>query len=278
MTNTIAPEYIGLLKRVLTASIYDESAWRLVEGPRMTERGIVANLKRAVIRILKKRGIRIVREVKFSQEKRDRGLDWPMFGFTMVGTKRLENLQNCVDRILSGNIPGDFVETGVWRGGSCIFVKALFNHYGVDRLVWCCDSFEGMPEPRGKDLQTSDGDYRGISYLAASQEQVVENFERFGLLDEKVKFIKGWFNQSLPEAPIDKIAILRLDGDHYSSTTDALKALYHKVSPGGFIIIDDYKTWEGCRLAVSDFRSEHRITNPIEDIDGSAVFWRVSPA
>jgi O-methyltransferase len=95
-------------------------------------------------------------------------------------------------------------------------------------------------------------------------------------LDDKVKFIKGWFRDTLHVAPIQQLALLRLDGDLYESTMDALKALYAKVSPGGFIIVDDFNDFEPCRRAVLEFRELHDIDDPIENIDWAGCFWRKS--
>jgi O-methyltransferase len=103
---------------------------------------------------------------------------------------------------------------------------------------------------------------------------VKENFRRYDLLDGQVEFLVGWFKDTLAQAPVEKLAILRLDGDMYQSTMDALTALYGKVSVGGFIIVDDYCTFESCRSAVSDFRRSETITDTIYDIDGMGVFWQ----
>jgi O-methyltransferase len=270
--------YLGLLKRCLTASIYSESGWQLIEGPMPHQSGVIPWLKRTIVSALAKRGIRLVRTTPMNPTNREQGLDWPLFGFTMVGSKRIENIQNCVETCLRENVPGDFVETGVWRGGSCILAKAIFQLHGVnDRQIWCCDSFEGMPKPGAKDLsidRTSDFSDRAL--ITVSQETVADNFRKFGLLDDKVCFLKGWFSDTLPSAPIQTISVLRMDGDLYQSTMDALSNLYHKVSLGGFIIVDDYYSWKGCKQAVDEFRQTHRISDKIVDIDPHAVFWRKS--
>jgi len=104
-------------------------------------------------------------------------------------------------------------------------------------------------------------------------EEVRENFKRYDLLDDNVVFIKGFFETSIPSAPIDKLAILRLDGDMYSSTIQVLNALYDKVSTGGYIIVDDW-CLHNCRAAVNDFRKSRNITDEILEIDGIGVFWR----
>ena len=89
-------------------------------------------------------------------------------------------------------------------------------------------------------------------------EHVKENFQRYGLLDEQVRFVKGWFRDTLPHVPIERLAVLRLDGDLYESTIQALDGLYHKLSPGGFVIVDDYGNVPACRQAVNDFRAHAR--------------------
>jgi O-methyltransferase len=271
-------EYLDLLKSALTASLYEESAWRRVEGPmRVSDNSLSARLKRRVLRFLRKRDLILVRTFQFNPSLRDQGEDWPLFGFTMTGQKRLDALQNCVEQVLSNDILGDFCETGVWRGGSVIFMRALLKAYGItDRIVWCADSFEGMPIPQRKDKEIAPHiDLSDREYLKVSLDQVKTNFDKFGLLDDQVKFLKGWFCDSLPTAPIKHLSLLRLDGDHYESTRDVLVNLYDKVSRGGFVIVDDYGTWKGCRTAVDEFRSESNIRAPLSRIDGSAVMWMV---
>jgi hypothetical protein len=194
----------------------------------------------------------------------------------MIGLMRLDNLEDCIVRALKEDVAGDLVETGVWRGGAAIFMRAVLAAYGdQDRLVWAADSFEGLPAPDGDRYPADTGSrLHANPYLAVSLEEVRANFERYGLLDERVRFLKGWFRDSLPNAPIEQIAVLRLDGDLYESTMDALTHLYEKVSPGGFVIIDDYNSNRTCRLAVDDYRAEHDVGEPMADVDADAVFWR----
>lgn len=103
-----------------------------------------------------------------------------------------------------------------------------------------------------------------------------ELFERYGLLDEQVSFLEGWFKDKLPEAPIDTLAVLRPDGDLYESTMDALNPLCAKVARGGFIIVDDYYALQQCGRAVNDFRAAHSIADPMHKIDDQSVYWRKS--
>ncbi len=255
--------YIDLLKKVLTASIYDESGWA-VKDP---------NNKNAVLNQLKKKNLYLVEAKVFNEAERAEGRDWPLFGYTMAGHQRLDNVQLCVEQVIKNNIPGDFVETGSWRGGMTIFMRALLDVYGVsDRFVWVADSFEGLPVPADE----NDGlDLSQVDYLKVSLEQVKANFEKFNLLDDQVKFLKGWFADTLPTAPIKDIAILRLDGDLYSSTMDSLENLYPKVSKGGFVIVDDYNSWPACKRAVTEYLAAHSIIPDIQKIDWTAVYWQV---
>lgn len=204
------------------------------------------------------------------------GRDWPSVAHTMVGLKRLDNLHHCVETVLVDGVPGDLVETGVWRGGACIFMRSVLRAYDVkDRLVWVADSFEGMPETT-EEHNSCEREIRLHQFndvLAVPLETVRRNFERYGLLDDQVKFLPGWFKDTLPTAPIERLAVMRLDGDLYGSTMDALVNLYPKLSPGGFVIVDDY-AFTFCRDAVHDFRDRNGIEDPIQNIDGGAVYWR----
>src|SRR5262249_19663238 len=162
---------------------------------------------------------------EFDPRRRERGEDWPVIGFTMVGAKRLDNIHECIARVIADKVAGDLIECGVWRGGASIFARAAFDLYGAtDRTVWLADSFEGMPK-LSSEADEVDHDLSDHDYLAVSLEQVKDNFRKFDLLGDNVKFIKGWFSDTLAAAPIEQIAVLRLDGDHYSSTMDALSLL-----------------------------------------------------
>jgi O-methyltransferase len=212
----------------------------------------------------------------FDPVKRRLGLDWPTVAHTMIGQARLRNLRDLAEQVLTQGIPGDFIETGVWRGGACILLRAVLKAYEVtNRRVFVADSFEGLPPPNPEAYPADAGDpHHTFSELAVSLERVRGNFDRYGLLDEQVVFLKGWFKDTLPTAPIHRLAILRLDGDMCESTTDALVSLYGKVALGGFVIVDDYGCTPNCRQAVEDFRQRWEVTEPLIDIDGRGAFWR----
>lgn len=208
-------------------------------------------------------------------EKHKKGEIWPQIAHSMIGRMRMDNLQMCMETVVKENVAGDFIETGVWRGGACIFMNGFLKVYGIDnRKVWVADSFQGLPAPNEVKYPKDKGDILyTVDYLRVSLEQVQNNFQKYDLLDENVQFLKGWFRDTLPTAPIEKLAILRLDGDLYESTMDSLTNLYDKVSNGGFIIIDDYLLTT-CAAAITDFRRERNIQEPLVPIDNIAVYWR----
>jgi O-methyltransferase/demethyldecarbamoylnovobiocin O-methyltransferase/8-demethyl-8-(2,3-dimethoxy-alpha-L-rhamnosyl)tetracenomycin-C 4'-O-methyltransferase len=216
---------------------------------------------------------------RYDEHARLVGIDWPSRAHTMIGLKRLRSLRVHVAQVIEDNVPGDFIETGVWRGGASIYMRALLAAHGVkDRRVWVADSFAGLPPPNPAEFPADAGDelYR-IPVLSASLDEVKKNFAKYNMLDSQVEFLPGWFKDTLPRAPIEKLAILRLDGDMYESTIQALTSLYDKLSRGGFVIIDDFFI-PACRQAVEDFRRQCQIVDAVRDIDGSAAFWRKTRA
>lgn len=278
MSSNDAPTdaYLELLKGCLTGSIYDESSWRIEDGFRSGRSGLWYQLRRSFFRWMRSRGLLMVRAVPFDSARREEGRDWPLFGYSMIGRKRIDNLEQVLRSVVTDGIPGDIVETGVWRGGAMIFAKAVLRQLGeTNRTIWLADSFQGLPKPtHAADKVHKSHDLADCDFLKVSIDQVQANFERFGLLDERVKFLKGWFCDTLPTAPIDRIAVLRFDGDLYESTRDVLTTLYRKVVPGGYVIIDDY-SWSGCREAVQEFRQQHQIDAELKMIDFTGAYWRV---
>jgi hypothetical protein len=208
------------------------------------------------------------------RRKRVEGWDWPSRAYTMIGLRRLNNIQYCFEQAIAQEVPGDLIETGAWRGGATIFMRALLEAYGVrDRAVWVADSFEGLPRPDVERYPADAGmDLYKFDELAVSLEEVQRNFRRYGLLDDRVRFLKGWFRDTLPGAPIEKLAMLRMDADLYESTMDALVNLYPRLSRGGCLIVDDYFI-PACRKAVHDYREQHGITDEIVKIDDIGAYW-----
>ena len=207
---------------------------------------------------------------------RESGLDWPSRAHTMIGRKRLQNLRVLTEQVIQDEVPGDFIETGVWRGGACILMRAILAAYGIKgRRVWLADSFSGLPKPDETQYPADQGDeFHTYTDLAVSQAEVEDNFRQYDLLDEQVVFLKGWFKDTLPTLSAEKFALLRLDGDMYESTIVALNHLYPRLSINGYIIIDDYHTVPACKKAISDYCQTQGLTPDIQEIDGAGVFWK----
>ena len=291
-SNRITSKYIELLKSSLLNNIYIENEMRIIHviiqmasggGLNYVDFFNIAKMRAKDIdnlRLCKLNGDTLNIVLKDAQGKFVNTQDFrniTELSHTMIGRKRLDNIQFCVETILEDGIQGDFIETGIWRGGACIFMQGLLEAYGAtDRTLWAADSFEGVPPPTWKEDEGFDISARVLPVLAVSLDEVKELFCRYDLLGDNIKFLKGWFKDTLPTANIEKLALLRLDGDLYESTMDALVPLYDKVVSGGFIIVDDYGSCPPCKRAIEDFRRQRNIVEPLEVIDVQSVFWRKS--
>ena len=268
--------YLELLKNVLT------DLHRIEKGEYRPLTKSIPSWKLKLLypldNLLRKNDYAICKYIAPNAANRKAGIDWPTSAETMIGLQRLNNIQFCIEQIIANEVKGDLIETGVWRGGAVIFMRAVLKNYGVtDRIVWAADSFEGLPKPDETKYVNDKGDpHHLFTILKVSLEEVKYNFKKYDLLDEQVKFLKGWFKDSLPNAPIEKLALLRLDGDMYESTMDALVHLYPKLSTDGYIIIDDFHSVKGCKLAVEDYRAKHKIKDEIIPIDTESVYWKKS--
>lgn len=266
--------YLDLLKAALVNAIYPEHElrieWLEQHGPQPD-------------------GARQMRDIRYAQpdafadllahkaDGRVRRREVTRFSHTMVGLRRLQNLEWCAAQIFREGIEGDFLEAGVCQGGASIFLRALQVAYGQEhRRTWVADSFEGLPEPTSEFDQGYDLHEAVQPWLSTSLEAVRDNFRTYDLLSGEVTFLPGWFSESLPRAPVEDLSILRADADLYASTREVLESLYDKVVPGGFVIIDDYHVFPNCRRAVDEFRAERGIADPLIRIDWTAVFWRKS--
>lgn len=272
-TASVEALYLDLLKRSLTAL----DAGSTVSMIEPLGRGRVRQALYTPVRmLLDATGLAIVRRIPAAQ--RAEGRDWPVGGDTMVGIKRLDNLQECIEDIVRSDVPGDLLEAGVWRGGAAIFMRAALKAHGdTSRMVWAADSFQGLPPPDRENFPADAGDpHHRARTLAVSLEEVKANFASYGLLDDRVGFIPGWFRDSLPTAPVGQLALLRLDGDMYESTMVPLQHLYPKLAFGGYLIVDDYgdERLPACRQAVDDYRAKQGITEPIVRIDWTGAYWK----
>lgn len=269
--------YLELLKRTLTGTIQQDND-SILGGVRTagspSRKKQVAN---AVGRLAQRFNFEIAYKKPFDPALRETGSDWPSRSESMIGLKRMQNIQDCIEVIEKEDVPGDLIETGVWRGGACIFMRGNLKAWGdTERTVWLADSFQGLPAPNTKDFPQDAGDtFYKQTGLSVGEAAVRHNFERYDLLDDQVRFLVGWFKDTLPTAPAAAYSLIRLDGDLYESTIQALDALYPKLSVGGFCIIDDYGTLpDQAGKAVHDYRDRHGITDEIIDIDGNGAYWR----
>lgn len=280
-TDVLRERYLELMKRSLTGALAEDND-SVLGGVRTAG---AAALKRRVAnsigRLAMRANVEIAVKKPYDPKLRERGLDWPSRAESMIGLMRMTNIQECIEHIIRDDVPGDLIETGVWRGGACIFMKANLEAWGDQtRKIWVADSFQGLPKPNAADFPADEGDalYKQTG-LAVGVQQVRRNFERYGLLDDRVEFLVGWFKDTLPTAPVEKLALMRLDGDMYESTVQAIEALYPKLSPGGFCIIDDWGSHVSqAQQAVHDYRAKHGITEQVIEIDGTGAFWRKASA
>lgn len=274
---TLRRRYLDLLARALVNLIYPEHELRM------------EHLARHGVSDDPRSDARTLRDIRADQaetlaallDSKLEGHNWrghvTSQAHTMIGLRRLENLEQCAARVFADSVPGDFLEAGVCQGGAAIFLRALQVAYEeADRRTWVADSFVGLPAPEHPQDVAHGMDFTESvqPWLAASLESVQENFRTYDLLSDQVRFLPGWFADTLPTAPLEQLAILRIDADLYASTRDVLDTLYDKVSPGGYVVIDDYCAFEPCRAAVDEFRAGRGITGDLHRVDWTAVFWR----
>jgi hypothetical protein len=200
--------------------------------------------------------------------------DWETINFvkpyTMTSVERLKSLIDAVNYVSTNGIEGDFVECGTWKGGSVMCMqKKLIELNQTNRKFWVFDTYEGMPEPDELDknfkqtsaqqLMNEEEKEKSLTWAYSNYEETTGNILSTGYPKEKINFVKGLVEDTIPQTPIDKIAILRLDTDWYSSTKFELEHLYPKLVKGGVLIIDDYGHWEGCRKAVDEYFTNNNI-------------------
>jgi hypothetical protein len=199
--------------------------------------------------------------------------------FTMTSPERIVALCNAVEYVVRGEIPGDFVECGVWRGGSCMAAALTFLQLGRANVhLHLFDTFEGMTEPTQTDWELASGE-AAASILARSDkaeagvwahatfEEVERNLSLTQYPRDKIHFVSGRVEDTLPQYAPEQISILRLDTDWYESTLHELRHLFPRLSVGGVLIIDDYGHWAGAKKAVDDFFAEHPVKILLNPID-----------
>ena len=271
--------YLELLKKCLTRYGFGETY------EKYEPKGFKGNVYALLRPLLASQHLEFVRTKSFDPQARAESRDWPLEAETMIGLRRLDNLEACVTDVLHRKIQGDLIETGVWRGGASIFMRAILKVYGdTSRLVWVADSFQGLPPPNPERYPADKGDRLWtFSQLAISLDQVKANFAKYGMLDDQVRFLVGWFRDTLPRLDANRFCRASIGRGIYESTMDALRNLYPKLSVGGYVIVDDYGAVPACKAAVDDFRAEHSIadrtrTNRFDGYisgDRSERLWRM---
>jgi hypothetical protein len=215
-------------------------------------------------------------------------LYWTVLPYTMCTRERLANAYDLAFEAGRRGVPGALVECGVFKGGCSAVMAAGAARSGVQRISWLFDSFEGLPEPTAQDGEEatvfadgrSGGKLAAIDRNVASQRDVEELFfEKLAMDRDRVRIVQGWFQETLPamREAIGPVAVLRLDADWYESTRCCLEQLYDAVVPGGYVILDDYGRWEGCRRAWDEFAAERRLAAELHWVDAAGV-WLAKPA
>ena len=255
--------YFDLLEKTLTFSLWPEP---LRPVSIVARSDILAKTLRLLDRVTSRFGLRIAVDFPVRDESRENGDQWPVLAHTMVGRKRLRNIRELCAAVVQERIPGSFVECGVWRGGASMYARACLP---ISRPVYICDSFQGLPYDPNEPISAN------IDILKVPLKEVLRNFDAFRLHKNVIPVV-GWFSDSLKNVP-GPIAILRADGDMFMSTLAILKNLYHKVSPGGFVIIDDYYRCPECKRATDCFLEDQGLAPDFIRIDRDALFWRKAP-
>lgn len=272
--------YLDLLKRSLLNIPYLDNEIRIS----FLRRYLTESTRRGEVRSLPEGMIHHIEDIPDAQDEMRGarllsadGRKPRSMAHAMMGRLRLDNIQACLETIIAEDISGDFLEAGIWKGAGPILMRGFLKAHGITgRTIWAADSFQGvppshLPQDFGVDLTAS-----AYPWISVSLGRVQSLMERYGLLDDTTRFLPGWFKDTLGNPAIGELSLLRLDGDLYESTMDTLEPLYDRVTPGGFIICDDYGAIGACREAVDEFRAKRGVTDPIIEIDWTGVYWRKS--
>ncbi len=187
--------------------------------------------------------------------------------FTMTGLEKIAALMQAVEHVVENRVPGAIVECGVWKGGSSMAAALTCLERNVrDVDLYLFDTFAGMPPPGPEDYHTGTG-RRAADLLASADEgsavraeapleEVRQNLASTGYPAERLHFVAGMVEETVPEQAPEEIAVLRLDTDWYSSTKHELVHLYPRLAKNGVLILDDYGDWQGARKAVDEYFGE----------------------
>jgi cephalosporin hydroxylase len=277
-----AHRYLNLLKGALLDEHYIENELRIQQLVRHLEEGSRPSpIQIADPMRLLRRDAEVLTALRRAGRLRDESDQLvSYFPWTTMGRIRIDQLEQALDLVRSENVPGDLVECGTGRGGGAIFLRGYLDAWFMNnRQVWVADAFRGSPRsdtgvPLNDDKELPvPGGGAGFPLLRGDLNMVRDGFDRFDLLDERVRFVEGDLIETLPHAPIEQIALLRLGDDQGQSVGDILDELYDKVAIGGVVVVDDYVE-EDCHQAVDEFRARRGVDEPIERIDWAGVWWR----
>jgi O-methyltransferase len=196
--------------------------------------------------------------------------------YTILSQERKNTLYKCAMSVVQNDIKGDFVECGTFNGGSAGIMCGVLQEMHADKRVWLFDSFEGLPNPTTFDVDSHG--IKGEKGLFAGSEQKVREllFEKLKIDEKQTQIIKGWFENTIPinSQRIKSISLLHLDGDFYESTKICLEYLFDKIESGGYLIIDDYGRWEGCKKAIDEFFNKRNIPLKFEKSDYTGRYYK----
>jgi hypothetical protein len=216
----------------------------------------------------------------FDFDEADKELYRRVGEYTMTTPPRVFGLVRAVEYVVGRGVPGAIVECGVWRGGSMMAAALTLLRLEItERELYLYDTFAGMPPP--SEVDTTRSGVRAADLLAqededshiwaiASLSDVRAAVLSTGYPEERIHFVEGLVEETLPAAAPEEIALLRLDTDWYSSTKHELEQLYPRLAPGGVLILDDYGHWQGARRAVDEYLDEHRVTLLLNRVDSTA--------
>ncbi len=191
--------------------------------------------------------------------------------YTAVFVPRLVALYRLSEEVNRLALPGDFVECGVYNGGSAAIMASFCEKGGPKRNIWLFDSFEGLPEPTEKDGDRAPA-YEG--WCHGDLAKVTRVFQEMRISDDRIRLVTGWFQDTFPTVEIPRIVILHIDADWYESVKLCLEKFYDSVQPGGYIVLDDYGAWEGCRMATDEFIAARALDVKLIQVDYTGFYFQ----
>lgn len=273
-------DYISLLKKILTNSIYEPNTQTLTEQDILRCTEIYNKIQNETPHVLAVYPYITPRELAniFISTRRSRNIH------TYVPMVGLDNVEECLLNIYRDGVPGHVMDAGTLRGGMAILMRGVIKALNDEsRHVYVADSFEGLPPPGDKDsimdheVWYKFKDEAPEYYLDCkySLDDVQRNFGAYNLLDERVIFLKGWFHETLPQLNDEIFSLIRLDADWHDSCRAVLDNIYPRLAVGGYVIVDDYNL-QGCRSAIDEYRREHAIKDELQVADqrSGIIYWR----